>query len=201
MHLIMDVHSAQKSDTIQTILEEECNTEVTYVPGGCTSLVQPIDVVFNKPFKTVVDRLATTHMQENLDAYVTGGLSASRRSVLITKWVGQAWEEVSANKDMIIRSFRKCGISVAIDGSEDSEINISGLDGYEVGESDSESTEDEDDDPFADVEDYPQEEEETTQELEDTNEEEEDDTQEEEEDAQEVEEEEDAGTRRSRRGY
>ena len=102
---------------------------------------------------------------------------------------------------MIIRSFRKCGISVAIDGSEDSEINISGLDGYEVGESDSESTEDEDDDPFADVEDYPQEEEETTQELEDTNEEEEDDTQEEEEDAQEVEEEEDAGTRRSRRGY
>ena len=73
MHLILDVHSAQKSNAIQTILEKECNTEVTFVPGGCTSLVQPIDVAFNKPFKSVVDRLVTAHMQENLDAYVTGG--------------------------------------------------------------------------------------------------------------------------------
>ena len=185
MHLILDVHSAQKSNAIQTILEKECNTEVTFVPGGCTSLVQPIDVAFNKPFKSVVDRLATAHMQENLDAYVTGGMTASRRRVLITRWVGQAWEEVCTNKDMIIRSFLKCGISVAVDGSQDSQINISGLDGYEVGESDSEP-EDKDEDPFADVENDSNEEgtQETEEEEEDT-EEEEEDTQEEEEDTEE----------------
>ena len=50
----------------------------TFVPGGCTSLVQPIDAAFNKPFNSAVDGLATTHMQENLDAYVTGGMDASR---------------------------------------------------------------------------------------------------------------------------
>ena len=33
---------------------------------------------------------------------------------LITKWVGQAWEEISEDKEMIIRSFNKCGISVPI---------------------------------------------------------------------------------------
>ena len=38
--------------------------------------------------------------------------------VLITKWVGQAWDEVSA-KDMIKHAFEKCGISVPIDGSGD----------------------------------------------------------------------------------
>ena len=64
MYLILDVHSAHKSNAIQTILEKECNTEVTFVPDGCTSLVQPIDAAFNKPFKSVVDRLATAHMQE-----------------------------------------------------------------------------------------------------------------------------------------
>ena len=53
-------------------------------------------------------------------------------------WVGQAWEEVSTSKDMIIRSFQKGGISVAVDGSQDSQIDILQLDRYEVGYSDSE---------------------------------------------------------------
>ena len=33
---------------------------------------------------------------------------------------------------MIIRSFKKCGIAVQIDGSEDDQININGLDDYKV---------------------------------------------------------------------
>ncbi|RPB22155.1 hypothetical protein L211DRAFT_351367 [Terfezia boudieri ATCC MYA-4762] len=46
---------------------------------------------------------------------------------------------------IIIRSFQKCGITVALDGSEDQNINIHGLDGYTVGaielEEESESSE------------------------------------------------------------
>ena len=42
---------------------------------------------------------------------------------------------------MITRSFKKCGISVAIDGSED-EINIESLENYTVGESNEEATDD-----------------------------------------------------------
>ena len=57
------------------------------------------------------------------------------------KWIGQAWEDISANKDMVIRGFKKCGISVAIHGSDDNEINIKGLEDYQV--------ESDDDDPFA----------------------------------------------------
>ena len=41
-------------------------------------------------------------MQEKLDAYVKGDVSASARRVLFTKWVAEAWEEVSGNKEMII---------------------------------------------------------------------------------------------------
>ena len=33
----------------------------------------------------------------------------------------------------IVRSFRKCSITIALDSSEDSDINIRGLEGYTVG--------------------------------------------------------------------
>ena len=80
-----------------------------------------------------------------------GELNASARRVLFTKWVGQAWEDVSAKKDMVVRSFKKCGISVAIDGSKDSEIHINGLKDYVRSEGgDSEEEYPDEEDPSAD---------------------------------------------------
>ena len=157
MMLILDVHKAQKTEQIQKSLRENCKTEPVFVPAGTTSLVQPVDVVYNAPFKAAIDKMATAHLQEHLDDYVKGKVSASERRILFTKWVGRAWEELSAKKDMIIRSFQKCGISVPIDGSEDGKINIIGLEDYEVGASASEDeATDDDDDPFEDVDDADQ---------------------------------------------
>ncbi|KAF8442667.1 hypothetical protein BGX38DRAFT_1272137 [Terfezia claveryi] len=40
--------------------------------------------------------------------------------ILTTQWVGEAWELLSNDlKGSIVRSFRKCGITIALDGSED----------------------------------------------------------------------------------
>jgi hypothetical protein len=50
---------------------------------------------------------------------------------------------------MIVRSFKKCGISVAADGSEDSEIHLEGLEDYQVDRDVSSDSED----PFADLSD------------------------------------------------
>ena len=50
---------------------------------------------------------------------------------------------------MVIRSFKKCGISVPVDGSEDDGIHIQGLDDYTVEEDDVDYT---DDDPFSNEE-------------------------------------------------
>ena len=72
-------------------------------------------------------------MLNNLDLYVHRKFTAGERHILLSKWVGEAWEEVCAKPEMIIRSFRKCGISVAVDGSEDEVININGVDDYTVG--------------------------------------------------------------------
>ena len=88
-------------------------------------------------------------MQENLDSYVHGNFNASAQRVLFTKWVGQAWEEVSADKELIVRSFKKRGISVLINGSEDNLIHIQGLEDYAVEEEDEDYT---DGDTFFDTE-------------------------------------------------
>ena len=43
-----------------------------------------------------------------------GQFNASARRILFTKWVGQAWEEICQNRDMIVLSFQKAGIAVAV---------------------------------------------------------------------------------------
>ncbi|KAF8418731.1 hypothetical protein EV426DRAFT_618191, partial [Tirmania nivea] len=53
--------------------------------------------------------------------------TASQRRILMTKWVAAAWKSVSGNCDMITRPFRKCGITVPIDGTADFEIHIEGI--------------------------------------------------------------------------
>ena len=62
---------------------------------------------------------------------------------MLSKWVGEAWKEVFAKPEMITRSFRKCGITIAVDGSEDEIININGVDDHTVGSI--ESSDDNDD--------------------------------------------------------
>lgn len=51
------------------------------------------------------------------------------------------------NKDIVVRSFKKCGISIASDGSEDFEINLKGIEDYRI-DSDTDQDTDSDEDPF-----------------------------------------------------
>ncbi len=46
--LIIDYHIVIER---VTTAKEECNSEVVYIPGGYTSMAQPMDKSINKPFK------------------------------------------------------------------------------------------------------------------------------------------------------
>ena len=73
------------------------------------------------------------HVHDNLEQYINGKFTASERRVLLTRWIDDSWEEISSNTEMIVRAFKKCGVSVAADGSEDADIHIEGLDDYTIG--------------------------------------------------------------------
>ena len=100
--LIADVHRAQQTETVKRYLSR-CKTELVNVPPGLTPYVQILDVVVNKPFKNDIKRQSEKHMEENLEKYTEGKLTASERRVLITKWCGEAWSNL--DKDVIVRGF------------------------------------------------------------------------------------------------
>ena len=105
-------------------------TTLINVPGGTTSRVQPLDVAINKPFKNRVRQTFEEHLHKNLPLSTEGKLTASDRRDLTTKWVGDAWSWIKEEKETIIRSFVKCGLSNKLDGSENHMVNIRGIEGY-----------------------------------------------------------------------
>ena len=127
--LIADVHRAQQTDSVKELLKKH-KTSLVNIPPGCTSRVQVVDVLINKPFKDEVRSLLEYHLDKNFDQHVeVRQMQASRESLW---WVGEACSKVGKMKDSIISYFKKCGLPVALDGSENDEVNIEGLPEYQM---------------------------------------------------------------------
>jgi len=57
-----------------------------------------------------------------------GGSMVVRRRVAVTWAVGEAWEVFSRERSVVVRkAFRMVGLSLPVDGSEDSQLCIKGL--------------------------------------------------------------------------
>ena len=75
--------------------------------------------------KARIEELADQYIDENEKEWVEGAYSVSQRRVLLTKWVGQAWEDMHAkDSDMIRQAFQQVRLGLPIDGSRDYEIKI-----------------------------------------------------------------------------
>ena len=93
------------------------NTELVVMPGGITSVLQPMDVSINKLFK---DRLRQQYLTWILDPTrelrETGKIKRAAPSE-VTRWMLAAWKTIP--EGIIIRSFKKCYISNALVSSKD----------------------------------------------------------------------------------
>ena len=96
-------------------------TDGCLIPGGLTSNLQPADVSWNKPFKSAYRELYNNWMASGEKSYTPAGNVRAPDKLLCVEWVKKAWCKVTS--EVIMNSFKACGIAVAVDGSEDHMIH------------------------------------------------------------------------------
>ncbi|KAH6944945.1 hypothetical protein HPB50_006315 [Hyalomma asiaticum] len=116
--LVLDQAPIHKTQAAKDAIAER-DTDVVYVPAGCTSLLQPADVFWNRPFKANLRRSWEMFMRK-AERTPKGNLrKPSRQDAL--NFVSEAWAAVTV--ETVVRSFKGCGISNALNGSEDGELH------------------------------------------------------------------------------
>jgi hypothetical protein len=85
--------------------------------------------------KALIQELEEIHIDRNLEKWNNNEYSIEERRILLTQWVGEAWEQIHRDhKETIIKTFRNLGLSLNPDGSKDSELKIKNLLNIEVGD-------------------------------------------------------------------
>jgi hypothetical protein len=114
--LVLHAFKGQVTDSVKDQLRK-MKTELVVIPDGMTSVLQPMDISIDKSFK---DRLRQQYLTWIADPAreltETGKIKRAAPSE-VARWVLAAWKAIP--ESILIRSFKKCCISNALDGSED----------------------------------------------------------------------------------
>ena len=114
--LVWDHFSAHLTQKVSSKVRA-LNTNIAVIPGGLTGVLQPLDVSMNKPFKSGLRDRWQTWMAEGEMSYTPAGNLKAPRLDILAQWVLESWNDVKA--PIVIKSFKKCCISNAMDGTED----------------------------------------------------------------------------------
>ncbi|GBC39391.2 pogo transposable element with KRAB domain [Rhizophagus irregularis DAOM 181602=DAOM 197198] len=101
------------------------NIDLAVIPGGLTSICQPLDVAINKPFKDNLRKEWHLWMANGGAGETTAGNLRRAKYSDVCNWVKRAWENIS--NETIINSFVSCGITDSLD-SDHEELEISDID-------------------------------------------------------------------------
>lgn len=135
--LVWDMFQGHLGDKMKRILKSMKVTQAM-IPGSCTSVLHPLDVSLNKPFKTKMHELWTDWMIYENKEFMTGGNLKRPSYSVIIGWIKEAWDSVSMDI-VYIYSFKKCGISNNMDESEDGALYSDLVSGPESADSESQT--------------------------------------------------------------
>jgi len=93
------------------------NTELVVIPGVMTSVLQLMHISINRPFKERFRQQYLTWISDPARELTETGKIKLAAPSEVAQWVSAAWKAIP--ESIIIRSFKKCCISNASDGSED----------------------------------------------------------------------------------
>ena len=87
------------------------------IPGGLTSVLQPMDVLLNKPFKDSMRTKWSEWMASGQQTYTATGNTRATSLPTVCQWVQDSWDSIDPK--VVVNSFKKCSIINAMDGMED----------------------------------------------------------------------------------
>ena len=82
--------------------------------------MQPLDKCINKLFKNKVRSQYQAWMVNGPFTYTLSGKKRAPSKELVLQWIHKAWQEIPA--DLVANSFKSCGISNALDSTEDEAV-------------------------------------------------------------------------------
>lgn len=123
----MDSFRAHKTDSVKKELRK-ANADTAMIPGGCTSVLQPLDVSVNKVFKNLLRKSWVNFIQEEVAILKEDSEHRIRppSKQKVVDWIGSAMEGLSTRIELIKKSFVVTGISCALNGSDDHHIRKDG---------------------------------------------------------------------------
>ena len=119
--LVWDANKCHLTAGVRSCVDKQTNTDVSIIPGGLTSHLQPADVSWNKPFKTAYKEKYIQWMATGPKMYTADGNVRAPSKALCLQWVKECLEVLLA--EVVQKSFRACEISMNTDGTEVEEIH------------------------------------------------------------------------------
>jgi hypothetical protein len=85
---------------------QELGVEVIHIPGGCTSLCQPVDVGFNKPFK---DRIRTKWTEWMIEEGLGAGTTTPPTRQQVAIWIDTVLTDMGKETTIVTNAWMKSG--------------------------------------------------------------------------------------------
>ena len=90
------------------------------IPGGCTGLIQPADVSWNRSLKCKIQDKYDEWLSNGEHSFTTNGNMRPPSLLQLVEWIRESWNSIP--KVQIEESMKQCGITNCTDGSEDDKI-------------------------------------------------------------------------------
>ena len=117
--LVWDSFRAHLTESVKEALQRR-SIDVAVISGGLTPVLQPLDKCLKKPFKENMRRKCLSWMVTGPFEFTPAGKKKAPSRNLVLRWIKQSWSEIP--EEMVRKSFLTCGISNALDGTEDDAI-------------------------------------------------------------------------------
>ena len=119
--LLWDTFTGHMTEEVAEKLQAN-NITVAVIPGGCTSKIQPLDICLNKLFKCYSRNQWMEYVQKQVATREPGERLKTASKQQVIDWVVDSNKLLNSKREMVAKSILVCGISNALDGSQNNMI-------------------------------------------------------------------------------